>query len=251
MDSRSRISLGRLLLVCVLALVAAGSVLAEPDYKKLKKEIPELEKAVRLARDERDAADQKVANNRAAQKRAEGAALATLKKKAKELTRKAGEKADLLAEAQQKLGNQQGELRAAAAKYAVSQINASGNLAVRVAEALTALDDWDDAVKGLPDVPKLRSVEGITDPLAQKAVRAEDKKQLKAYDDWAAAEEKRLETEIKQADELIGAKEKVKSADDGDLLVTNAQSLKKKLQTRKESVQKLRKKAKETLDSID
>ena len=209
------------------------------------------------ARDRRDAARKLLADgidpseNRKAQKTATGAALNALKSEGVKLAKAAGEKADKLAEAEQQLANKQGELRGAAAKYAVSQLSAAGKLDVRVVEANHALDDWDGALGKLPAVPSLRSLEGIVDPQEQKAIRKQDKVQLQAYDAWGNAEEKRIDTEIKQAQQLIDAEEKLRNADDGKLLVDTAKELKTTLEKRKSEVQKLRKTAKARLDSID
>ncbi|MCA8919973.1 MAG: hypothetical protein KDB32_12905 [Planctomycetes bacterium] len=251
MVSRSLNNLGRLLLMVLVALAASGNVFAAPDYKKLKDEIPKLEKNVSDARSAQSDADSKLNENRKAQKTATGAALNALKSEGVKLAKAAGEKADKLAEAEQQLANKQGELRGAAAKYAVSQLSAAGKLDVRVVEANHALDDWDGALGKLPAVPSLRSLEGIVDPQEQKAIRKQDKVQLQAYDAWGNAEEKRIDTEIKQAQQLIDAEEKLRNADDGKLLVDTAKELKTTLEKRKSEVQKLRKTAKTRLDSID
>lgn len=239
-----------MLLVLVIACVAAGPLFAEPDYKKLKAEIPKLEKTMRVAQDAQAEADQKLDNNRAAQKRAAGKELEALKTAAKGLAKDAGEKADQLAAAQQDLAKKQAELRGAAAKHAVSQLNASGDLAERVHEAMTAMDDWKDALGRLPDVPKLRSLDGIEDPAAQKAIRKQDKQQLEAYESWCSAEAKRIDTEIEQAEDLVDGETKVSSADDGALLVTTAKDLKKTLESRKDKLEKQRKQARKQLDEI-
>lgn len=251
MVSRSLPSLVSFALACVLALCASGVVFADPDYKTLKDDIKKLEKSVADARSERTEADKKLADNRRAQKNAGGAALANLKKEARGLAKTAGEKADALSEAQQKLANKQGELRSTAASHAVKQLSAAGNIDDRVGEATNALTDWKGALGSLPDVPTLRSLDGIDDPAEQMSIRKQDKKALESFVSWADGEEARIEKEIKQCKEIVDAKSKlVESKDGGAELVSDAEALKKTLEDRKKKVGDLRKTAQDRIKGI-
>lgn len=237
-----------LLLACLL--VFAGSVQAEPGYKALKAEITKLEQAETDARRERRDADAKLAENRAAQQKAEGAALAALKRAAINLAQTAGEKADAFATAQQNLAAKRAELRESAAAHAVKQLTEAGAIDKRVGEAANALDDWKTALGTLPEVPSLRPLDGI-DPDDQPAVRKQDKKTLEAFEKWAAGEASRIDKEIKQAKELVDGESKWKVAEDGgEELVSSAKALREKLEGRKKDLEKLRESAKVLLKQI-
>jgi hypothetical protein len=256
MVSRSLHSTGlfaaRLMVACALALALAGLSLAEPEYTSLKDEIKKLEKSVTEARDARNAADRKLEQNRRDQRNATDAKLAALKKDAIKLAKDAGDKADALTGAEQKLADKQGELRKAAADHAVKQITAAGNWMSRAQAANKALDDWKAALGSLPEVPKLRPLDGIVDPQEQARIRKQDKASLEAFDAWAVKEEKRVDEEIKQADELIKAEPKWSKVDDkeGDLVVSTTKALKKTLESRKKRLGELRKATKDRIAEI-
>ncbi|MBZ0137866.1 MAG: hypothetical protein K8I27_16010 [Planctomycetes bacterium] len=224
--------------------------MADPDYKTLKDDIKKLEKTVQDARSERADADKKLTENRQAQKKP-GADLAALKKEATTLARTAGEKADALNDAQQKLASKQGELRGTAASHAVAQLSAAGSIDDRVGEATNALDDWRGALGSLPEVPQLRSLDGNEDPEVQASIRKQDKKALESFVGWTDGEESRIDTEIKQVKQIIDAKPKLVGSEDGGAsLVSDAESLKKTLEDRKKRVVELRKTAQDRIKGI-
>ena len=229
-----------MLLISLLALAASGVVLAEPEYKAIKKDITKLEDGLRDAlKAERDA-NQKVEDNRKAQAKATGAELADLKKDAKALSNDADKANKKRLDAQRSLADKHGELRAAAAKYAVSQINGSGNLDARVAEAKTAVDDWDDAIGTLPDVPETTKVAAIVDPLEKAAAAKQVRAQLDDFDTWAVAEAKRVKTELDQVQKILDAENQLKAAKGGPALVQSAKDLKKHLEEQGIQVGELR-----------
>lgn len=240
----------RFAFACVLALCASGVVFADPDYKTLKDDIKKLEKSVSDARSEWQAADKKLADNRRDQKKP-GADVAALKEEATKLAKTASAKADVLNEAQQKLADKQGELRSTAAGHAVKQLSAAGNIDDRVGEATNAMTDWKGALGSLPSVPELRSLDGIVAPDERKLIRDQDKKSLNGFVSWADAEEKRIDKEIKQCKEIVDAKPKlIESKDGGAELVSDAESLKKTLEARKNKVGELRKSAQDRAKGI-
>jgi hypothetical protein len=237
MACRNLHSLTRLLLVCLLTLAAGGAAFAEPDYRALKQDIKKLEDGLNdAAREARDA-DKKVADNNSEILKAQQAGDAALEKKLKTtgttLARQAGDAAKKLREAERGLANKHGELRAAAAKHAVAQLTAAGNLDARVKEARDALSDWRDAIGALPGVPDTDKLKGISDPETKAAAAKQLKSQLDDFDKWVSDEEKRIGTEIKQAAELINAESKLKDAKDGPALVKSAKALKAELDERK------------------
>lgn len=238
-----------LILACMFAF--GGTVSAEPDYKELKAEIRKLEKSVEDAATARKEADSKLADNRAAQKNANGDELKKLKKAGNELANTAGQKAEALSSAQQSLASKQAELREAAASHAVKQLTDGAAIEKRVGEADTAVKDWENALGTLPPVPQLRPLEGIDDEAVQDAIRAQDKKSLEAFDKWAAGEETRVDKELKQAQEVIDGDAKWKTSNDGaDELMDAAKALKSKLETRKKDLGELRKSAKDLIRQI-
>jgi hypothetical protein len=249
---RNRMTLQRvigLILACLFAF--GGTVSAAPDYKELKAEIKKLEKSVDDAGKERRDADSKLADNLAAQKKAQGKELEKLKDAGKELAKTAGQKAEALATAQQNLDAKQAELRAAAAAHAVRQLTDAGTIETRVGEATTAVADWAGALGALPQVPPLRPLDDIDDPELQDAVRAQDKKALEAFEKWASGEETRTEKEIKQVKEIVDGESKWKTSKDGGKeLIDAAKALKEELETRKKDLGDLRKTAKDRLRQI-
>ena len=251
MVSRSLHNFVRFALVGLLAIAASGSVFSDPDYKTLKDDIKKLEQTVKTALTARTEADKKLNDNRRAQRNAGGAALAKLKKEARSLAKTAGEKADALNKAQQELANKQGELRSTAASHAVKQLAAKGNINNRVGEASNAVDDWRGALGTLPEVPQLRSLDGINDPAEQASIRKQDKTALESYVKWADGEESRVDKEIKQVQQIIDAEPTLKASEDGGkMLVSDAKSLKKTLESRKKKVGDLRKSANDRIKGI-
>ena len=241
----------RILLVCLLAVFAAATAYAAPDYKQLKEDITALTKNVNEVAEASTQAEKALTANREAQAKASGSDLANLKRDARTLARAAGEKADALTEAQQKLADKQGELRSTAAAHAVKQLSAAGNIEDRVGEANNALADWKEALGALPKVPALRPLDGIADPDEQGAIRRQDKKVLEAFDKWAGAEEDRIDKEIKQATSLVDGHAKFKDSQDGGKVVIElAKSMKKTLEARKKDVGQLRKTAQDRIKAI-
>lgn len=237
MASRNLHSLALLLLACLLTLAAGGVVRAEPDYKALKQDIKKLEDSLNEAAREARDADKKVADNNTEIKKAQQAGDQALEKKLKttgtSLAKQAGDAAKKLREAERSLANKHGELRAAAAKHAVAQLTAAGGLDARVKEARGALADWRDAIGVLPVVPETNKLEGITEPETRQVAIKQLKAQLNDFDSWVSDEEKRIATELKQADELINAESKLKDAKDGPALIKSAKELKSELDERK------------------
>lgn len=255
MACRNLHSLARLLLTCLLTLAVCGAVSAEPDYKALKQDIKKLEDSLNdAAREARDA-DTKVADNNREILKAQQAGDAALENKLKTtgttLAKQAGDAAKKLREAERALASKQGDLRAAAARYAVAQLTAAGSLDDRVKEARTALGDWTGAIGTLPLVPETDKLKGITDPEVKAAAAKQLKSQLNDFDSWVNAEEKRIDTELKQVNELIKAESKLKPAKDGAALVSSAKSLKTELDERKIQLGELRDAVKDRLKTLN
>jgi hypothetical protein len=240
----------RVAVIFAALFALCGVVRADPDYKELKAEIKKLEQSVDAARKERNDADSKLTDNRAAQKNANGQQLAALKKAAIDLAAKAGEKADALAAAQQNLAEKQGELRETAAAHAINQISDAATIEKRVGEAQSAIEDWRAALGSLPEVPDLRPLDGI-EPDDQPAVRKQDKKTLEAFEKWATGEESRVIKEQRQAKDLVDAEPKWKTSNDGGKeLLAAARGLTETLEQRKKDLAELRKTAKARLKQI-
>ncbi|MCB9893795.1 MAG: hypothetical protein H6839_05080 [Planctomycetes bacterium] len=250
MASRNLPRFARLLLVCLLTLAAGGVASAAPDYKDIKKEISKLETSLSDAVKAENEVTAKLDKNRRDQAKADGAALAALKKEAKTLSDEADKATTKRLEAQRALADKRGELRAAAAKYAVSQINGTGNLDTRVAEAKTAVADWDEAIGTLPDVPETTKVAGIVDPLEKAAAAKLVKGQLDDFDNWAAGEIKRVDTELDQVKKILDAESQLKNAKGGPALIQAAKDLKKHLNEQTIQVGELRAVVKSRRDGL-
>lgn len=250
MASRNLHRLGQLVLVCLLALAASGVVLAEPDYKAIKKDINTLEEGLREAQKAERDANKKVDDNRRAQANATGAKLATLKKEAKTLSDEADKATQKRLESQRSLADKHAELRAAAAKYAVSQVNGAGNLDARVAEATTAVKDWNEAIGTLPEVPDTAKVAAIVDPIEKAAAAKQVRSQLDEFDNWAVAENKRVKTELSQVQKIIDAENQLKDAKGGADLIKAAKELKDDLDEQTIQVGELREIVKNRRDNL-
>ena len=240
------------LLISLLALLLVTCpVYAEPKYKTLQADVVKLKSTLKDAKKVRDDAAARVKDNGKAQKGAEGAALAALKKQGVGLAREESKAARTANEAQTNLTNKQGEVRAAAADFASKEIgNKKNKISDRIREVIFATDAWADAIGALPAVPDVRKTSTITDPEEKLAIIADDKKVLKAFTKWADAETNRLVNELKLMGELIRHETKVKDEDDGKKMIKEARELKDDLTSRKSDVRKLKNTANTRLKAL-
>ncbi|MHC4841957.1 MAG: hypothetical protein ACYTDT_13550 [Planctomycetota bacterium] len=240
------------LLISLLALlIVTCPAFAEPKYKALQADAAKLKTTLKDAKQVRDEAAARVAKNVKSQKGAEGAELARLKKEGVSLAR-AESKAERTAnDAQTNLTNKQGEVRAAAAKFASEEIgNKKNKIADRIREVIYATDAWADAIGELPAVPATRNTSTITDPEEKLAIIADDKKVLKSFMSWADAEVNRLSDELKLMDKLLKHEATVQNQDDGPKMISESRALKKKLSKRKSDVRKLKNTASSRLKAM-
>lgn len=248
---RSRNSLGRLLLALLCALVASGPLCAEPDLDDLKKEITKLEAQLPGLEKKHNDAVKDFNANKAAQAKAEGKELAALKAEGMKLSRDVASAADEVLQLRRKIADKQGEIRETAAAHTLKRINAAGNVNVRIKDAIFAMEEWEKSLGPLPEVPQPQDLSNFADPMLKAAAKKDDRKRIKAYDDWAKAEEKRIKEEIETADKLVGKNKVVEDADDGGLYLDEARKLKKTLEKRQKQVKKLRDSARDALKELD
>lgn len=245
MESRSR-PIRTLLCVALLSvLCAAGSALAQDNFKDLRREVTQLEEKLAEAEKALSEISRKVDDNARAQSQAAANApkdLPALKAEGLKLRGQATSAQETRDKARAALAAKQGDLRAAASKHCVDQLAAAGNLNVRLQEIVRALDTWKSTLGVLPVVPALRDTTGL-DPEARRATLEGDRARLKEFDAWAAGEETRLGTEIDRADTLIAGEKLVKDADNGPLMVKQSKELKETLKERQKTVANHRKQA--------
>ena len=214
------------LLISLIALVLlACPCFAEPKYKELQTEAKTLQRTLRDAETSRTAAANRVATNVKAQKSASGEKLKSLKRVGVSLANLERKAAGTAKKAQSDLIKKQGEVRAAAAKYASTEISNKGSkLSDRVREVIYATDAWDEAIGTLPKVPETRDTSGIAEPEVKQAIVADDKKALEDFKKWADAEVKRLKDELDQMKKLLKHEGTVKNQDDGPKMITESRA---------------------------
>jgi hypothetical protein len=234
MVSRSLVSL------LITALLAVCCGVAHADVAQLKREIAAQEQKVKAAEAKLREASKAVNDNEAAQKKAEGAQLANLKKQAIPLLKDQRDAEDTLRRERQGVAALQGKLRGEASAQAEKQINGGGELDARVDSARTATKDWKDAIGQVPPVPKPRVLEGESDEI-QDAFLKDDIRLLKEYESWADGELKRVEDEIKVAGKLVSWD--AAKAKNGRSLNAEAKALKESLESRKKSIETAKKAA--------
>ncbi len=241
-----------MLALSIGALLAAPVAHAQGDYKQLRKDVAELVTRLNDSETKLSEANQKLNANLAAQDAAKNdpTKVAQLKKEGVALRATANTAQDNRDSARSNLASKQGDLRAAASKWAVDQLTAAGNLNARVVEVRHAFDAWNEALGTLPEVPAVRPITADMDPEVKNATIAGDRARLKAFDAWASGEEDRLKTELDRAEKLIGAEAQVKGTDDGPDMVKEAKALKDTLKTRQTKVAELRRKAAEALKNL-
>ncbi|MCF6227934.1 MAG: hypothetical protein L3J82_04595 [Planctomycetes bacterium] len=240
-----------LLISLIALLLLACPVLAEPKYKVLQTDAKKLQRTLRDSETSRTAAAKRVAANVKDQKSASGEKLKSLKRIGVSLAKSERTSAEAAKKAQSDLIEKQGEVRAAAAKFASSEIsNKDNKLFERIRGVIAAMDAWDEAIGSLPKVPKPRDTSGITEPEVKQAIVADDKKALEDFKKWADAEVDRLKAELSQMAKLLKHEVTVKNQDDGPKMVTESRALKKKLSTRKSDVRKLKNTAESRLKAL-
>ncbi|MDC1141490.1 hypothetical protein OAU50_00220 [Planctomycetota bacterium] len=240
------------LLISLLAVfLISSSVWAEPKYKTLQADVVKLQTKLSEAENARLAAAKKVANNVRMQQKVSGDELGRLKREGVALARAENKAAKAVGTARTNMTNKQGEVRAAAAKFASSEIGKKvGNLAEHIREVIFATDAWSEAIGPLPDVPKVRDTSAIAEPEEKMAIIADDKKALKAFTKWADAETGRLTAELKLMDKLLKSENDVKDEDDGPLMIRESKALKKVLDDRKVEVANLKTTANSLLNAL-
>lgn len=231
------------LLVSLIALVLlACPCFAEPKYKELQTEAKKLQRTLRDAEFSRTAASKRVTANVKAQKSASGVKLAGLKKIGVSLAETERTAAEGAKKAESDLITKQGKVRAAAAKYACSEIsNKDHKLSDRIREVISAIGAWDEAIGTLPRIPVTRDTSGITEPEVKQAIVADDKKALGGFKKWTNAEIELLKAELKQVAELLKHEEAVNNQDGGGGMIADSRALKKRLSNRKSEIEKLEK----------
>ncbi len=213
--------------LCALSFVHAP---VRADIKALQKEIKKLQDDVDEAREDEKDAENDLAENQARQRRAKGDDLLRLKRQALDLAEKAEKARNIRVKLVKKLAEKQSELRAEAGETAATRVKARGNHKVLVAEAADALKAWSKALGELPEAPVPRSTDGLDDAEAQ-AVRSGDRALLEEHVKWCDEEDLRLVREIGYADAVAENK-----LDGGANLAKDAKELKKKLESRRDSV---------------
>ncbi|MCC6465392.1 MAG: hypothetical protein IT463_08655 [Planctomycetes bacterium] len=253
-SSNQQPDLRALPVLLALLLLAAWAVplRAQEKFDRLKQEVARLATDLEAAGSAEADAAARVEENRRAQNDAAGDAkrLEELKREGRKLADSAHGAKERREQAQAALAGKQGELRDTASKHAVDRLAAQGNLQQRVNDANAGVDAWQGALGTLPSVPALRPLEGITDPALRKATQDGDRKRLKDFDAWCAAEEARLKTELSRVDQVINAEAQVKGADDGPLLIDTAKTLKKTLESRQSTLKALRADAAQKLQQL-
>lgn len=228
MDSRSLASLA------AIVLLALWCGVAHADIAQLKRDIAQRQRQVDSAESALAKANQSVRDNLAAQRRAEGAALQALKKEAVKLADKKREAGDTLREQRQALADLQGKLRNEAAELAAQQVDAGGGLDARVDKAREAIKDWGDAIGELPSAPEARDLSDVSEEIREAFIN-DDIRRLQAFEEWAEAELKQVEGEIRSADKLAGWD--AAAAKNGKALSKEAKALKARLEGRKKSLE--------------
>ncbi len=234
MVSRSLVSL----LLAALLAVCCG--VAHADVAQLKREIAAQEQKVKAAEAKLREASKAVNDNEAAQKKAEGAQLANLKKQAIPLLKDQRDAEDTLRRERQEMAALQGKLRGEASAQAEKQINGGGDLDARVDSARTAIKDWKDAIGELPVAPKPRDLRDVSEDF-KVAFLKDDIRLLKEYESWADGELKRVDDEIKVAGKLVSWD--AAKAKNGRSLNAEAKALKESLESRKKSIEAAKKAA--------
>ncbi|MBX3475272.1 MAG: hypothetical protein KF754_12880 [Planctomycetes bacterium] len=251
MESPNRATRAVLWLALVLALCAAVPLHAQEQFKQLRRDISELTSKLNEAESALSEANRKISENQKAQDDAKNdpARLNALKTEGTRLRAAADTAQDNRNSARARLASKQGEMRGTASKHAADQVTGAGNLNVRVNEIRIAIDAWNEALGALPVLPALRNTAGL-DPDTKRATLAGDKARLTDLDNWAAAEESRLKTELERADSLINFEPQVKGLDDGPVMVESSKQLKKTLQERQKKVGELRNQAAELMKKL-
>jgi hypothetical protein len=221
------------LLASALLLVAAFPAVSHADLDRLKREAAALERGVEHAVKAKAEADKALQENLDAQRNAQGDALARLKREAIALSARAHEAGESLRAARRELAGRQSELRGAAAKQAVAQIDDGGELSARVTRALSALSEWKGALGDLPQAPQPRDLSNVDEDM-REPFRRTDIQRLKAFEDWSVAESNRIGEEITAADKLLAWK--AGDSSDARRLIAEARALKATLQQRQRAV---------------
>ena len=240
----------------IFALLAGAPTLhaqKEEGVRKYKKEletqIKKLNEAVEALADTDEKIRVNIKDQRAAA--SDKDKLAKLKREGNRLAERADEERKVKADIELKIAGTRIRLRIEAAKSAVAQLSGNQRLDIRVEEALFALEAWKGAVTALPQIPDLRTIEHIKDPAERNAIRNGDRTDLKKYIEWVGDEETRLKSELDSLNKLIDAKEDLAPADNGNLLVTNAEGLKKTLESRQKQLKQDKSTAKTRLKKAE
>ncbi len=251
MGSRSHsrtLQLVSALLLCLCAAATSFAQDARNNFKEVKEQVASLERALTTAETAEREAARKLADNEAAQQKDPNNQ--ALKREGRTLAVDADSKAEATRTARRNLAAKRGELRESASSHAVKQLTATGNLNTRVTEAKFALDDWKAALNELPEPPVARDTSRLKDPDEIAAVRKTDRQRLSDYEAWAAGEDKRIATELKRAEQMVGADKQFQDADDLALVINTAKDIKTTLETRRKSLDAHRKTAKDRLAAL-